>query len=291
MKAESGTKKEKIRRAVMIISAVGIVLSAAYLVYDLVWTPYHIKKINAAFESDESFDTSQAISENTEDKAPPVQEKYADFKTKYPDFAGKLIAKELEMDFPVVQYTDNEYYLKYTIDKVRDKHGALFVDYRNNLAELDRNTIIYGHNMGDGTQFGQLNMFKKLNYYKNCPVITFNTIYKDYKWKVFAAFLINTKAEDDNNHVFNYLQTDFKSDEAFDAYYKEALRRSYFITSVDVTPQDKILTMSTCSLAFEDSRFVVLARLVRDGESEEVDTSAAYENPNQEFPQAVYDKK
>ena len=283
------SKKEKVRRIIMIVAAVCFCLSAAYLVYDLVWTPYHIKKLNADFTADES---SVPKTSQTEDKidTPPIQEKYAELKSKYPDFVGKLIINELEMDFPVAQYTDNEYYLKYTLDKVRDKHGALFVDYRNNITELDQNTIIYGHNMGDGTQFGQLNMYKKLNYYKNSPVVTFNTIYKDYKWKVFAAFLINTKAEDDNNRIFNYWQTNFKSDEAFDAYYKEALKRSYFITDVDVTPQDKILTMSTCSLAFDDSRFVVLARLVRDGESETVDTSKAYENPDQEFPQAMKDE-
>ena len=286
MKAENKQKKEAVRRAVMIISAVCIVLSAAYLVYDLVWTPYHIKRLNEKFESNES-SSQTTLPEADEQELPPVQEKYADFKAQYPDFAGKFIAKEIEMDFPVVQYTDNEYYLKYTIDKVRDKHGALFVDYRNNLAQLDQNTIIYGHNMGDGSQFGQLNLYKKLTYYKNCPVVSFNTIYKDYKWKVFAAFLINTKAEDDNNHIFNYWQTNFKSDEAFNAYYKEALRRSYFITGVDVKPTDKILTLSTCSTVFDDSRFVVLARLVRDGESEAVDTSSSRENPDQEFPQAA----
>lgn len=288
MKAETKTKKEKVRRTILFISAICIALSAAYLVYDLVWTPYHIKRLNETFETDES--PVQTTQDDSGANEPPIQEKYAELKSEYPDFAGKFIVKELDMDFPVAQYTDNEYYLKYTLDKVRDKHGALFVDYRNNLAELDQNTIIYGHNMGDGSQFGKLNMYKNLNYYKNCPVVTFNTIYKDYKWKVFAAFLINTKAEDDNNHIFNYWQTNFKSDEAFKVYYEEAVRRSYFITDVDVTPQDKILTMSTCSLVFDDSRFVVLARLVRDGESEAVDTSAARENPDQEFPQAAYDE-
>lgn len=283
MKTDS--KKNKIRKIIMIISAICIVASVTYLVYDFVWTPYHIKKLNEQFESDEKQVT--ATQQDNSPETPPVQEKYAEFKKKYPDFVGKFIAKEIEMDFPVAQCDNNEYYLKYTLDKVRDKHGCLFVDFRNNLVDLDQNTIIYGHNMGDGTQFGQLNLYKKVSYYKSCPVVTFNTIYKDYKWKVFAAFLINTNAEDDNNHIFNYWQTDFKTDEAFNAYYQQALKRSYFITNVDVTPQDKILTMQTCSLAFNDSRFVVLARLVRDGESETVDTSSARENPDQIFPQAA----
>lgn len=278
------SKKEKIKLTVLIIAIICIVLSAAYLVYDLIWSPYHIKKLN------EQFKTPVSQTETTHPGSPTqIQAKYAEFKKQYPDFAGKLEAVEFEMDFPVMQCKDNSYYLKYTIDGVQDKHGALFVDYRNDLVSLNQNTIIYGHNMRDGTQFGKLNMFKKVSNYKSCPVITFNTIYKDYKWKVFAAFLINTKPEDDNGYTFNYLRTSFASEKEFNDYYNEALERSYIITGVDVNANDKILTMSTCSLAFDDSRLVVLARLVRDGENESVDTSKAIQNPNQRFPAKIKD--
>ncbi len=289
METDRPTKKsgkETARRIVLIVAAISFMASAVYLAYDLVWTPIHIRRLQSEVSSVERSSTQQTTAKAD---TLPVQEKYASLKAKYPDFVGKLTIAGIDMDFPVVQTTDNTHYLKYTIDGVRDKHGALFVDYRNDLTRLDQNTIVYGHNMKDGTQFGQLNLYKKLYYYKDCPVVTFNTIYHDYQWKIFAAFLINTKAEDDNNHLLYYWQTKFPSDDAFNAFYKEALERSYFLTGVDVTPQDKLLTMSTCSTLFDDSRFVVLARLVRDGESAEVDTSAARVNPNQKFPQAVYD--
>mgnify|MGYP004534344587 FL=1 len=285
------SKKEIIRKILLIISIVGIVCSSGYLVYDLVWMPHVIEKKNEEFKVDESDKNTNPSNSSSKAEAPPIQEKYAELKNKYADFAGKLIVKGLNMDFPVAQYTDNSYYLKYTFDKVEDKHGALFVDYRDDLINLSHNTIIYGHNMRDGTQFGMLSMYKKLSTYKSCPVITFNTIYKDYKWKVFAAFLINTKPEDDNGYVFNYTRTEFANDEEFNEFYKEALERSYFTTDIDVTPQDKILTLSTCSLLIDDSRFVVMARLVRDGESESVDTNGAKTNPKQRFPQAWYDEK
>ena len=283
--------KEIIRKILLIISIIGIVCSSGYLVYDLVWMPHVIEKKNEEFKVDESDKNTNPSNSGSKTEAPPIQEKYAELKNKYSDFAGKLIVKGLNMDFPVAQYTDNSYYLKYTFDKVEDKHGALFVDYRDDLINLSHNTIIYGHNMRDGTQFGMLSMYKKLSTYKSCPVITFNTIYKDYKWKVFAAFLINTKPEDDNGYVFNYTRTEFASDEEFNEFYKEALERSYFTTDIDVTPQDKILTLSTCSLLIDDSRFVVMARLVRDDESESVDTSNAKTNPKQRVPQAWYDEK
>ncbi|MBQ8228839.1 MAG: class B sortase [Clostridia bacterium] len=284
-------KKELIRKCLMIVAIIGVVASSGYLVYDLVWLPFSIDKQNEVFDVDEDNESTPKTTLSDTEKAPPVQEKYVEIKSQYNDFAGKLIVKGLKMDFPVVQGQDNSYYLKYNIDGEEDKHGTLFVDYRNNLVNLNHNTIIFGHNMRDGTQFGMLSMYKKLSTYQACPIITFNTIYNDYKWKVFAAFLINTQPEHDNGYVFNYLRTDFGSDEEFYDFYDEVMERSYFITDVDVTPEDKILTLSTCSLLIDDSRFVVMARLVRDGEDASVDTSAAHKNTNQRFPQSWYDEK
>ncbi len=288
MKPDKKTK-EIIRKCLLILAIIGVVGSSGYLVYDLVWLPYSINKQNEIFNVDENSDSSSTPS--SDDKANlPVQEKYVEIKNQYSDFAGKLIVKGLDIDYPVVQAKDNSYYLKYNIDGQEDKHGALFVDYRNDMSALNQNTIIFGHNMRDGTQFGKLSMYKNLSTYQACPVITFNTLYKDYKWKVFAAFLINTQPEHDNGHVFNYLRTDFGSDKEFYDFYDEVMERSYFKTEVDVTPDDKILTLSTCSLLIDDSRFVVMARLVRDGEDSSVDTTAASKNINQRFPQAWYDE-
>ncbi len=275
--------KDLTKKCLLILAVIGIVVSSAYLVYDLVWLPYSVRKQNQIFVVDENQQPS------AEDAA-PVQGKYAEFKKQYSDFAGKLIIKGLEIDFPVVQGNDNSYYLGHNIDGKKDKHGTLFADYRNNLADLNDNTIIYGHNMHDGTQLGMLNMYKSVDTYRACPVITFNTVYNDYKWKVFAAFLINTQPQHDNGYVFNYLRTDFATDQEFHDFYNEVIQRSYFTTDVDVTPEDKLLTLSTCSLLMDDARFVVMARLVRDGESEAVDTSSAGVNANQRFPQAWYEQ-
>ncbi|MBQ8783849.1 MAG: class B sortase [Clostridia bacterium] len=283
-------KKELIRKCLLVLAIIGVIGSSGYLIYDLVWLPYSIQKQNEIFNVDEEQSNTSQNESSQNEGTPPVQEKYVQIKSQYEDFAGKLIVKGLKMDFPVVQGEDNSYYLKYNIDGEEDKHGALFVDYRNDLVNLNQNTIIFGHNMRDGTQFGMLSMYKKLSTYKACPVITFNTIYKDYKWKVFAAFLINTQPEHDGGYVFNYLRTDFATDREFYDFYDEVMERSYFITDTDVTPEDKILTLSTCSLLLDDSRFVVMARLVRDGEEPSVDTSAARVNTNQRFPQAWYDE-
>lgn len=264
----------------IIIAAAGIVLSLVYLMYDLVWIPAHFEKLNSELNADESIETDNIQTDQS------VQKKYRFIKNKYPDFSGRLIIDGVDVDFPVAQCQNNNYYLRHTLDGETDKHGTLFADYRNNLEELDMNTVIYGHNMKDNTQFGMLNVYKTVSGYRSGPVVCFSTIREDYNWKVFAAFLINTMPEDDGGYVFDYTRTDFSSEKEFSEFYNEVMERSYFITDTDVLYGDKILTMSTCSTLFDDSRLVVMARLVRDCESEKADTSSAYANPNQRFPSA-----
>lgn len=273
------------KRIVLITAFAGIILSSAYLVYDLLWVPYHFEKLSETTVCDE------AVQAQTDGNTDKISEKYQKIKEEYPDFCGRIIAPELEMDFPVVQCKNNSYYLKHTIDGRVDKHGTLFADFRNDMTELDDNTVIYGHNMKDCTQFGMLNVYKSVEKYRLCPVITFNTLYHDYRWKVFASFLINTKPEDDGGRVFEYTKTDFSSEKEFEDFYKEVAERSYIKTVVDVKYGDKILTMSTCSTLFDDSRLVVMARLVRDGESENVDTASARQNSEQRFPSAFKNDK
>ncbi len=279
-KRKHGKRK---RIAVMAVAAAAAVCSLCVIVYNLLWVPYHFSNMSENMKPEAEVSLQNSDGE--------IQQKYAGLKKKYPDYAGQLIIDGLNMDFPVVQCDDNSYYLRHTVDGRTDKHGALFADCRNSISEFDDNTVIYGHNMKDCTQFGMLNAYKNVENYKSCPVVTFNTVYKDYKWKIFAAFLINTKAEDDDGYVFDYTKTDFSSEKEFNEFYEEAVERSYFITDTDVKYGDKILTMSTCSTLFDDSRLVVMARLVRDGESEYADTSSAHANPCQRFPSSFDGEK
>lgn len=278
--------KKMLKKCIVVVAAVCVLCSSAYLVYDLLWMPKHFEKLNNEIISAEN--SAQSENYNVDSS---VQKKFRYIKNKYPDFAGRLVIEGLGVDFPVVQGSDNTYYLKHTLDGKTDKHGTLFADCNNNLRELNGNTVIYGHNMKDNTQFGMLNYYKDVSGYKDCPVVTFSTIYKDYQWKIFAAFLINTKPEDDNGYVFNYTATDFSSEKEFSEFYNEVMERSYFITDTDVSYGDKILTMSTCSTLFDNSRLVVMARLVREGESAETDTSSAYQNESQRFPAAFENNK
>lgn len=195
--------------------------------------------------------------------------------------------------------SDNNYYLRRSFYGSYERRGTPFVDYRNTITdgEFDTNTIIYGHNYLDSTMFSDVEKYKDIEFWKENPVIEFNTIYHDYKWKVIAVFLTNADEKDDNGYVFNYIYP-FMSGENYAEYFDEIASRSLYSTGIDVNTDDKILTLSTCTRDMDistrrgetNARCVLVARLIRDGESEEVDTSLATVNENPRYPQIWYDK-
>lgn len=283
----SNSVKNTIRKIVLGLLLIVFVVSAAYLVNTLILD-----------RPPDDSDTPTVDHENTHTAIDPnsgavIQDKYSALLKMNEDFVGKLIIDATgESGINVVQ-TDNNYtYLNTGFKGETTRYGTLFVDYRNDVRSLDTNTIIYGHNMRDGSQLGTLSLYADIENYKDFPTIKFDTIYKNTEWKIFAAFISNGDEDQDNGYEFPYLTTNFPSDEKFLEFIDEVKSRSYYTNKdVDIVPGDKILTISTCDTVFEDARFVVMARLVRDGESSEVDTSKAVENDNQRFPQAWYDVK
>ncbi len=220
-----------------------------------------------------------------------LQLKYARLYATNPDFVGYLEAKGVGLSLPIVQAENDSKYLERNFYGKSTKYGCPFVTHVNNIVELDTNTIIFGHHMNNGTVFGALDAYKKIDGFKAAPVITFNTLYKDYSWKVVAAFVTNAYEKDDNGYLFRYYFASLSTQDRFAAYLNEMQQRSLYDTGVDVLPTDKLLTLSTCSHEFTDARFVVVARLVRPGESTDVDVSKATVNPNPRYPQAYYSKK
>lgn len=276
-----------LRRSLLAISIMVFIAASVYLVYDLVIVPYRHNKMLQDTTVDEG-NTATTLDPVTGEV---ILDKYSSLLKMNEDFVGKLIIEATgENGFNVVQAEDNYEYLNKGFKGESTKYGTLFVDYRNNIKNFDTNTIIYGHNMRDGSQLGTLSLYSDIDNYKDFPTIKFNTIYRDYEWKIFAAFISNGDKAQDNGYEFPYLTTNFSSDDKFLEFIEEVKSRSYYTNdAVDIVPGDKILTISTCDTVFEDARFVVMARLVRPGESAEVDVSKAVVNDNQRFPQAWYD--
>ena len=122
-------------------------------------------------------------------------------------------------------------------------------------------------------------------------MIEFDTLYRSYKFKIYAVLITNSKEADDNGYIFNYTVTDFGSNDKFMEYIAAVDERKLYTTGVDIQPTDKILTLQTCTYEFSDARLVVIGRMLRENESTVIDTSLATVNENPRYPQAYYDKK
>ena len=191
------------------------------------------------------------------------------------DVKGFIELPGCDIYYPVVQSTDNDYYLTHTYDNKTNKAGAIFMDYRCVITEdyMSPNIVLYGHNQEDGTMFGNLKKYKgNVDFYKENPIVSFNTGYGIGDYVIFAWFVTNVYPKQDlHGEVFHYHDyIDVLDDEVtFNWYIEQVNLRNQIIPPVDVAFGDQLLVLSTCSTEYVDSRFVVMARKLRPGESKE----------------------
>lgn len=187
-------------------------------------------------------------------------DKILSVKKKNSDAVGWVYVRNTLINYPVYQYKDNDYYLHKNGNKNADIHGAIFADYRCKFNSLSQNTVIYGHNMLNGSMFGSEKKYTDKKFLEENPIVEFSTSDQDRQWKIFAVFFIEP--------TFNYIEPN-PSKELFTTILNKAKEKSlYKINNVDVGVDDKILTLSTCApRSMGNLRFVVMARLLRDGES------------------------
>lgn len=174
-----------------------------------------------------------------------------------PDFVGWIKIENTQIDYPVVQGEDNEYYLSKNFQKQDAKSGSIFMDYRNELTS-DKHIILYGHRMKDGTMFGELSNFLNVDFFLSSPSIYLETPEKNYRFEVFSTYLTTTD--------FFYIQTDFTDDNEYLSFLQTIYDKSVYKREVEMTSDMKILTLSTCDFAINPvkGRLVVHARMIDD---------------------------
>jgi len=197
------------------------------------------------------------INENKE--MPPILAKYETLYNKNKKLIGWLKIADTNIDYPVMQTSNNEYYLDHNFDQEYDKNGSLFLDKDCNAAFPNTNMIIYGHHMKSGKMFGNLNYYAKESYYKEHPRIQFDTIYEEGIYDIMYVF--RSRIYNESEVVFKYYQFfDVNSADEFYSAMDEMSRMSLYDTGVTAEYGDKLITLSTCDNSEEDGRFVVVAK-------------------------------
>lgn len=275
------TRREIIRKLIFLVAIVALIVALSQIIW------YYLDPVIAQKVID---DTRATYHEENNDS------KFLDLLEINSDTVGWITIDGTGIDYPVVQTDDNDYYLNHGFDRSWTSVGTVFLDKNCNIGSLDdpesetTNLILYGHHTRSKTMFSELVNYKDLDYYKEHPIITFDTLYKDSEWKIVACMLTNAFSNQDNGQVFAYNTPEFSDDTAFLTWVEECKLRSIIDTNVDVVADDTVLTLQTCAYDFTEARMVIVARRVRDGESAEVDVESATVNSDCKYPQAWYDK-
>jgi SrtB family sortase len=222
-----------------------------------------------------------------------IQNKFKKLYAINDDVAGWIKIPGTSIDTVVLQGSNNDFYLRNDFYKNYTRYGNVYMDYRAQRKNLIQNKVLYAHTTESGEQaFSVLDKYKNPDFFVENPIIEFDTIFKDYKWKIFAVFMSSTEPSDDNGYVFYYIEPNINRT-GVDGYLNEVKQRALYSTGVDVKSGDKILTLSTCTYDYGsdiDTRLVVVARLLRDGESPSIDQTKVIENNDYRRPQHWYDK-
>ena len=278
--------KQIIIKVFFLISLITFIVSAAYL------TNYFMSARHQDGIIDEARSVWHETETETEDTL-PESSVIEQLLQENSDFKGWITVPNTKIDNPIYQTYNNEFYLTHNQKKQKSAYGALFFDCKNVITEreTDKNLVIYGHHMKNGSMFANLTKYKSLSFYKENPTIEFSTLYKKGTYKVYAAFVLNASKSDDNGYIYNISRKNFISDEDFNSWVDEARERSLISTGVDVEKGDNIITLVTCAYDFDNARFVVMARETREDESVLADTSKAAANPSPRYPKRWYEER
>lgn len=220
------------------------------------------------------------------------------------DIAGWLKIKNTNVDYPVlkdpgevtpdmsyyggVSCPANDYYLHRDLDGSYKFAGTLYMDYRDNFggveSEQSENIIIYGHNMANNTMFGSIRRYRQdESFFEQSPFIEFSSNYKDYDYVICACLITG------GNWYSDFIYWDMEeldTEEDFNYYMRNVKEKQLYDWGVDVKYGDKLLTLSTCYADEDNSRFLIIARRLRDGESAEdfstIERTAEYKAAHQQ---------
>ncbi|MBD5467116.1 MAG: class B sortase [Lachnospiraceae bacterium] len=190
-----------------------------------------------------------------------VLDEYKTLYNKNRSLIGWLKIDDTNIDYPVMQSPDPNYYLTHNFNQEHDNNGSIFLDPDCDIVHRNTNLILYGHHMRSGKMFGSLDSYSSESFYEEHKYITFDTIYERGTYEVMYVFRSHIYNEDEI--VFKYYQfIDVDSEQEFYSNMNEMAEMSLYDTGVTAVYGDKLLTLSTCDYREENGRFVVVAKRI-----------------------------
>lgn len=173
-----------------------------------------------------------------------------------PDIVGWIFMENEKINYPIVQGTDNNYYLVRLPDKTWNRLGSIFMEYENKPDFSDDTTVLFGHNMLDESMFGSLKYYREQWYYDENPHMYIFAPHATYRLEIFAGYVVKEKD-------IGSLHQTFESIEEKRKFVADSILRSTFESNVHIDDDDRIVSLFTCTYDYADARYVVHGKLVQ----------------------------
>jgi sortase B len=257
-------KKDQLKRnAMLVFLGLCIIGSVGYLIFYFALYQKNDMEYNELSELKQE-DTGGTVVINYEEAKdkPPVLKKYEQLYKKNRKLVGWITIEGCGIDYPVMQTSNNDYYLEHNYNQDYDKNGSIFMDKDCTPAFPNDNMIIYGHHMKSGKMFGNLNYYAKKDFWEKNPEFMFDTIYETGTYAVMYVF--RSKIYSQEEIVFKYYQfIDASSADEFESNMESMAEMSLYDTGVTASYGDKLITLSTCDGSEAEGRFVVVAKKIK----------------------------
>lgn len=165
------------------------------------------------------------------------------------DIVGWIQIDETKINYPIVQGENNSYYLSHLYDKKSNSAGCIYLDYRNKDDFSDRNNVIYGHYVRNGSMFGDLHKYKESDYSLSHPTFQIMTPTANFVVEIFAVSIVSVYED-------GWRMT-FDDDQAFEDWLAFCIDKSIVDMGVNPTKDDRVVTLSTCTYESGNSRLLI----------------------------------
>jgi len=257
MAKEKRQMKKNLSRIVTIV-CLGIFIYAAYGLVDI-FLDYHQnqKMLSKVQETFYNASSAEEDTQNENGQSDTIRPGFKELLKQNADVVGWITIDGTQIDYPILQASNNETYLTQNYNGSDSRAGSVFLDYRNDIDSPGLNTVVYGHRMKDGSMFQHLTKFLDKDFFESHRTFEFDTLYDSYEAEIFAVY--NTLTD------FDYIKTDFANEEEYEQLLLDIQQQSKFQTDIEVSADDSIITLSTCDYELDENegRLVVQAKLVK----------------------------
>lgn len=269
MSKKSISKKEKARRLVRLICAfaaigcLGYFAIYVYMAGDSEGKFNDLAKIRDNKDSNRNVLTGNraTVTLDAEVEAPPMLEEFNTLYIKNKKIVGWISIEGTTIDYPVMQSSNEDYYLDHNFEQQKDKNGSIFMDADCSIWPRSQNLIIYGHNMKSGKMFGALDAYKSKSFCEKHPTIKFDTLYEKGEYRIMYVF--NEVVHEEAEVAFKYYQfVDANSEQEYRSNMEQMAEMSLYDTGVESYYGDSLITLSTCDYSKGAERFAVVAKKI-----------------------------